>query len=52
MGISNELYFDLGRVKDLKKYITAVKIGEEADQYLPMLEGAKFRFVKDPQILS
>lgn len=50
--MSNELYFDLGRIKELKDHIKAVDIGDEANQYLSMLEGAKFRFVKDPKILS
>lgn len=45
LGMPNELYFDLGRIKEFKK---KHKIPDEADAHLPMLEGTKARFVKDP----
>jgi len=53
IGMPNDLYFDLTRVNDLKD---ALHIPESAhdtlNEYLPLLEGTKFRFVKDPQILA
>jgi len=42
----NELYFDLGRVKDFKEKFP------EMPEEVSMLEGAKFRFVKDPKVLA
>ena len=53
VGMPNDLYFDLARVNDLKD---SLKIPPEAreslTEYLPLLQGSKFRFVKDPLVLA
>ena len=51
LGMPNELYFDLGRLKG-DDFKSKLNIPDEADTHLAMLEGAKFRFVKDPQVLA
>jgi|TARA_B110001450_G_scaffold241120_1_gene250347 hypothetical protein len=46
LGMPNELYIDLTRINDpeIKR-----KYGiDSLDEYLPLLEGTKVRFVKDP----
>lgn len=51
----NDIYFDLGRLGDLKQLLEKSEIFKyehHADKYLSMLKGTKFRFVKDPQILA
>ena len=52
LGIPNELYFDLARINELKDARIKEEHHEALEKYLPLLEGTKFRFLKDPQILA